>query len=629
MNDRSDALQKICRLCLSETGVILPIFESFVSAEDKLPTFICHRCLYEVDRFHEFKEMCGKANMTLTHCFQKQASEVEKVVAFKQELLDETVYYDADDPLSDESERQQNSSPESSDCEQPNQKSCEKLPLDTEKSVNVLEIVKCYSPLEDCVSVEEARFPSLQKKFELVEMPQLDPQGACDNSDPELEVETTVDSKMDGVLQTALDDTDKNQLKTKFSCKYCPRKFVYRLSLLKHEGAHRNEKLSFSCKMCSRLFSSHIKFEAHKKAHERKTTSKTRREIHDHRKLIVGDYSCRYCRKEFNHTEGECFRDTGCCSTNPNKTQQCRFCSKSFLHRGSGWRHEKFTCEMNPKRSKKTKSNEDMPSELFACRFCGKSFAHRGSCWRHEKSHSGIKPYVCKHCPKSFGEKAHFDRHVRMHLGVKPFHCKLCHKAFADMSNLRNHERTHDGAKPHLCSICGKSYAVRAMLLRHELVHGGARPHECATCRRTYACLADLRKHQKLHVKEPGFLCSECGKSFSQNWQLKSHSIIHTGLKPFKCEVCEKSFNNYSNFRAHQRIHKAGPRPFLCSHCALGFFTKSQLAMHLRVHTGERPHPCRHCPKSFRVRSRLLAHEEGHLRTRNTQATVPADRRPN
>jgi hypothetical protein len=43
-----------------------------VSASDPLPSLICHRCLYEVDRFHEFKETCEKANTTLQQCFNKQ-----------------------------------------------------------------------------------------------------------------------------------------------------------------------------------------------------------------------------------------------------------------------------------------------------------------------------------------------------------------------------------------------------------------------------------------------------------------------------------------------------------------------------------------------------------------------------
>jgi hypothetical protein len=42
---------------------------SQVSASDPLPNLICHRCLYEVDRFYDFKEICEKANTTLQQCF--------------------------------------------------------------------------------------------------------------------------------------------------------------------------------------------------------------------------------------------------------------------------------------------------------------------------------------------------------------------------------------------------------------------------------------------------------------------------------------------------------------------------------------------------------------------------------
>ncbi|KAJ8892411.1 hypothetical protein PR048_004991 [Dryococelus australis] len=543
-------------------------------------------------------------------------------------------------------------------------KSFKELPVDndtSEKNITAVQNLQCYSPHEDCDSIDDVHFPLLQKKFELVEVPQLDQQGACDDSGPEDELEKTkIDNKMeDGKLQPASDDADKNQPKSKSSCRYCLRKFVYRLSLLKHEGTHRNEKLSLSCKMCSRLFSSHMKLQAHKKTHERNTISKLRGEKHDCRKLIIGDYSCKYCRKVFKYTAGECPHDTNHCSMNPNKSQQCRFCSKSFVHRGSGWRHEKFACEMNPERAKKPKCDEeDMPNELFACKFCSKTFVHRGSCWRHEKTHSGIKPYSCKYCTKSFGEKAHFDRHVRMHLGIKPFHCRHCHKAFADVSNLHNHERTHSGTKPHLCSVCGKCYAIKAMLLKHELVHGGTRPYECTTCHRTYVGLSDLKKHQKLHIKEPGFLCSECGKSFSQNWQLKSHSIIHTDLKPFTCEMNRvrlpaRSLLNFRMWESGRMMQLVAgfsrgfplPLPFhfgtapyaprftyigsqdfsvkscpnLFTHsleysvCEKSFNNYSNFRAHQKIHkVGPRPFLCTHCTLGFYTKSQLTVHLRVH-----------------
>jgi len=50
---------------------------SQVSVSDPLPSLICHRCLYEVDRFHEFKEICEKANTTLQQCFKRRDNIME------------------------------------------------------------------------------------------------------------------------------------------------------------------------------------------------------------------------------------------------------------------------------------------------------------------------------------------------------------------------------------------------------------------------------------------------------------------------------------------------------------------------------------------------------------------------
>ena len=44
---------------------------SQVTASDPFPNLICHRCLYEVDRFYDFKEICEKANTTLQQCFDR------------------------------------------------------------------------------------------------------------------------------------------------------------------------------------------------------------------------------------------------------------------------------------------------------------------------------------------------------------------------------------------------------------------------------------------------------------------------------------------------------------------------------------------------------------------------------
>jgi hypothetical protein len=59
--------QKYTLIC-----TVFPPCLSQVSASDPVPNLICHRCLYEVDRFHEFKEICEKANITLQQYFNRR-----------------------------------------------------------------------------------------------------------------------------------------------------------------------------------------------------------------------------------------------------------------------------------------------------------------------------------------------------------------------------------------------------------------------------------------------------------------------------------------------------------------------------------------------------------------------------
>ncbi|XP_069672834.1 uncharacterized protein [Periplaneta americana] len=83
--------QDNCRLCLSSVGPRLSIFSSEnslqsdvslperilhcvsvdVTDQRNLPTLICFRCLYKVNEYYEFREVCKKTDLILRECFSK------------------------------------------------------------------------------------------------------------------------------------------------------------------------------------------------------------------------------------------------------------------------------------------------------------------------------------------------------------------------------------------------------------------------------------------------------------------------------------------------------------------------------------------------------------------------------
>ncbi|XP_023717257.1 zinc finger protein 629-like isoform X2 [Cryptotermes secundus] len=86
MDGISDISKRMCRLCMNEEDVVLyvinenPGFRNFgmplswrimmcvgiaVLPYDNLPQFICHRCLYRVDSYYEFKEKCKECDNLL------------------------------------------------------------------------------------------------------------------------------------------------------------------------------------------------------------------------------------------------------------------------------------------------------------------------------------------------------------------------------------------------------------------------------------------------------------------------------------------------------------------------------------------------------------------------------------
>ncbi|KAJ1526787.1 hypothetical protein ONE63_008358 [Megalurothrips usitatus] len=210
--------EKICRLCLSDSGVILPIFEGEVAerfsvplpqkilsclaikvhADDPLPPHICHRCLYEVDRFHEFRETCKRTNTTFNkicnNTGESVSFDVNQVLEIKQELHDESVYHDAiSDLLSDD-------------------EGAELGPFRLRKRNRCLSLLESMKRVQQAQSATAAAAHSEQLSAEWLDQTKGAPAS-----------EATANS---------------TAITTPLECRFCAKPFFYESSLLEHEDHH-------------------------------------------------------------------------------------------------------------------------------------------------------------------------------------------------------------------------------------------------------------------------------------------------------------------------------------------------------------------------------------------------------
>lgn len=107
----------------------------------------------------------------------------------------------------------------------------------------------------------------------------------------------------------------------------------------------------------------------------------------------------------------------------------------------------------------------------FLCTECKKGFTRRSDLRKHTIVHTGVRPYTCQVCQKSFSRNTNLTKHMRIHAGLKPFVCAKCPRTFVTGSDLVRHQRIHDGVKPFQCSVCPSTFARRDKLINHQNMH--------------------------------------------------------------------------------------------------------------------------------------------------------------
>ncbi|XP_072936274.1 uncharacterized protein [Epargyreus clarus] len=123
-------------------------------------------------------------------------------------------------------------------------------------------------------------------------------------------------------------------------------------------------------------------------------------------------------------------------------------------------------------RPKLSPPNKNKPKNI-KCHQCPKRFASLDAYKTHVSiAHIGSRVFQCKICFKKFPRKRELDRHVTLHSGMKPFSCSQCDKKFTRKDKLDKHEQSHECLVVNMpCIECGATFEKKADLVAHIKSH--------------------------------------------------------------------------------------------------------------------------------------------------------------
>lgn len=191
----------------------------------------------------------------------------------------------------------------------------------------------------------------------------------------------------------------KIKISNKYTCSYCSKVFMRRLSLNSHVVTH-TKNLPFTCSKCGKLFAIKSELTIHKKIH-------------------TEQYQCKICLKSF-VVPSKLARHIRI-HTN-EKPFKCDFekCQKSFRDQSNLFEHkethknvrnlkcescEKFFKTKNQLKSHKLSHNSDI---LYTCDICKQSYKYKTNLIFHMKKHTG---YTCPYCNLNCGRLSSLVRH--------------------------------------------------------------------------------------------------------------------------------------------------------------------------------------------------------------------------
>ncbi|CRL04767.1 CLUMA_CG017827, isoform A [Clunio marinus] len=502
-------VEKICRICLSESEELESIFKYEFQAvpiinilrkvcyslrmvpqeNDNLPSSLCPECLEILCRAHKLNNVSVDSDSRLRKFLQPQTS-------IKEETIDFTTQ-DGDSPLKLETNEF-----ELSDCKQ-NVEEITFGEIETEININEDSEEKDSSKIKKTPKRHQCStclrfFEKPSKLLRHLQTHDVNKKPfACEQPGCFQRFLTDASLKRHAILHSGM--TIKVQDEKTYECVVCSKPFKVQEALASHMRTHKDimDKLEFPCNLCDKVF----------------------KKLND---------LTRHSRK---HPE--------------NKSHKCLICSKMFSQGSHLIDHLNRHKNLRP----------------HVCNICNKAFQQSSTLKDHLRTHTSEKPFLCSECGKSFNNPSNLRQHVKRHLNLKEFECHLCPGKFSCKASLDSHIRSHSGIKPHVCNTCGSAFTKGSSLKKHiRTIHEGIKPYECEACPMKFNSSEHLKRHFRTHTGEKPYKCDieGCDRAYAQSNDLLKHKKIHIGVLVYKCTICTDAFRLQSQLRDHYKIHYKG-----------------------------------------------------------------------
>lgn len=516
----------ICRLCLKRSALMVSIysnlpdedgnipltskiadcFELQINPKDGLPTHVCYKCLFEIDKYSQFRYQCLQSDMRLRQIIAKAQDfdscnstdvnnynnlDINKKV--KQEyVVDNSVVMVVDPTIDYDSTEDSDNGEQSADR---NNTEGETLgPESFFKNVSMCQYCDQAFVSEEKCKIHERQFHDKNLPY------------SC------LECRLVFAERSQHIQHTRhVHGNDKP-----YHCPECEKSFTRRSDLRKHSIVHTGIR-PFQCHYCLKSFSRNTNLSKHLRIHSgrkpnvcplcpRSFVDKSDLERHVLVHSGMKPYACRKCPLTFGRKDKLIKHEMRHGPISPDKTTDG---------------DENIVINVNPFSNLITpgdlmisESNYDLPRvpDHISGENSFVNQIHRNPVAARKQMLNPPKPKVvplknrpknikCHQCPKRFSSLDAYKTHVSIaHVGSRVFQCKVCFKKFLRKKELDRHAALHTSGKLLSCSQCDKKFTRKDKLVKHEETHGYVVNNmPCIECGATFDKKDELVAHIKSH----------------------------------------------------------------------------------------------------------------------------------
>uniref|UniRef100_A0A8D8CUP5 Myoneurin n=1 Tax=Culex pipiens TaxID=7175 RepID=A0A8D8CUP5_CULPI len=383
-------------------------FGSGINVEERLPKYVCGRCVEQVDAAYALKMQIDRTDEELRSLLAEYSKPVGEEAI---EVQAEEVPVDSTESAQGTAEEEHFEDDLGMDVQDASMVE-EEIRTKVEPEVQLEHEEMIEGEEEEDMEHEYVVVESEETVYELSEEHARFSIRIMDD-DNEAATADATDNKKELVEPTA-EPTTEDTAKSFYQCDKC-RVVLRTYELLKrHEKARHNdeEERHFACSHCTKKFRSASTLKVHQRIHTNERP-----------------YVCDICDKSFAQNTNLVYhrkvhqdiRDYAC--------DQCSYRARSQndlnLH-----------------------SRRHTGARPYVCDECQLPFSTSSNLSKHVKRrHMGERKYKCDQCDKTFTTKETAQKHLVTHTGSKPFHCPECNVAYGWYNGLQKHLKSvHPGA---------------------------------------------------------------------------------------------------------------------------------------------------------------------------------------